>query len=296
MSKHIQPTVSMFDGAILRQAILDSFKKLNPGKLIRNPVIFVTEVVALLVTILFVRDLVTGASAFFTGQIAAWLWFTVIFANFAEAVAEGRGRAQADTLRQARTQTVAKRLYDQERKELHAMVSALDLEIGDLVLVEAGDLIPGDGEVVEGIASVNEAAITGESAPVIRESGGDRSAVTGWHDRHLRLARREDHGGIRFLVPGSDDRPRGRGRAAEDAERDCPQCSAGRHDHRVPDCRRDARRVRALLRSGCSGSRSGGSACHPDPDNDRRPALGHRHCRHGSPHPLQCARHVGPCR
>jgi potassium-transporting ATPase ATP-binding subunit len=179
MSKHIQTTVSMFDGAILRQAILDSVKKLNPGKLIRNPVIFVTEVVALLVTILFVRDLMTGASAFFTGQIAAWLWFTVIFANFAEAVAEGRGRAQADTLRQARTQTVAKRLYDQERKELHAMVPAGDLEVGDLVLVEAGDLIPGDGEVVEGIASVNEAAITGESAPVIRESGGDRSAVTG---------------------------------------------------------------------------------------------------------------------
>src|SRR6478609_504375 len=179
MSKHIQPTISMFDGAILRQAVLDALKKLNPGDLIRNPVIFVTEVVALLVTVLSVRDLASGASAFFTGQIAAWLWFTVIFANFAEAVAEGRGRAQADTLRQARTQTVAKRLYDPERKGLHANVSALDLDIGDLVLIEAGDLIPGDGEVVEGIASVNEAAITGESAPVIRESGGDRSAVTG---------------------------------------------------------------------------------------------------------------------
>jgi potassium-transporting ATPase ATP-binding subunit len=179
MSKHIQPTVALLDGAILRQAVLDSLRKLNPGDLIRNPVIFVTEVVALLVTILFVRDLATGASAFFTGQIAAWLWFTVIFANFAEAVAEGRGRAQADTLRQARTQTVAKRLYDPERRELHASIAALDLEVGDLVLVEAGDLIPGDGEVVEGIASVNEAAITGESAPVIRESGGDRSAVTG---------------------------------------------------------------------------------------------------------------------
>ncbi|MGO4386794.1 potassium-transporting ATPase subunit KdpB [Microvirga sp. 2YAF29] len=179
MSKHIQPTVSMFDGLILRQAVIDSLKKLNPGELIRNPVIFVTEVVALLVTVLFIRDLVTGASAFFAGQIAAWLWFTVIFANFAEAVAEGRGRAQANTLRQARTQTIAKRLYDLDRKELHANVSALDLEVGDLVLVEAGDLIPGDGEIVEGIASVNEAAITGESAPVIRESGGDRSAVTG---------------------------------------------------------------------------------------------------------------------
>lgn len=179
MSKHVQPTVSMFDGAILRQAVLDALRKLNPGDLIRNPVIFVTEVVALLVSVLFVRDLATGGSAFFTGQIAAWLWFTVIFANFAEAVAEGRGRAQANTLRQARTQTVAKRLYDPERKELHQTVSALDLEVGDLVLVEVGDLIPGDGEVVEGIASVNEAAITGESAPVIRESGGDRSAVTG---------------------------------------------------------------------------------------------------------------------
>ncbi|MBA1158368.1 potassium-transporting ATPase subunit KdpB [Microvirga sp. Marseille-Q2068] len=179
MSKHIQATISMFDGTILRQSVLDSFRKLNPAVLVRNPVIFVTEVVALLVTILFIRDLATGASAFFTGQIAAWLWFTVIFANFAEAVAEGRGRAQADTLRQARTQTVAKRLYDPERRELHANVSALELDIGDLVLVEAGDLIPGDGEVVEGIASVNEAAITGESAPVIRESGGDRSAVTG---------------------------------------------------------------------------------------------------------------------
>lgn len=179
MSKHIQPTISMFDGAILRQAILNSVKKLNPGDLIRNPVIFVTEVVALLVTVLFIRDLVTAASAFFTGQIAAWLWFTVIFANFAESVAEGRGRAQADTLRQARTQTIAKRLYDPERKELHTHVPALDLKVGDYVLAEAGDLIPGDGEVVEGIASVNEAAITGESAPVIRESGGDRSAVTG---------------------------------------------------------------------------------------------------------------------
>lgn len=175
----MQTTVSMFDGAILRQATLDSIKKLNPGDLIRNPVIFVTEVVAILVTILFVRDIAANVHAFFTGQIAAWLWFTVIFANFAEAVAEGRGRAQADTLRQARTQTIAKRLYDPKRKDLHANIAALDLEVGDLVLVEAGDLIPGDGDVVDGIASVNEAAVTGESAPVIRESGGDRSAVTG---------------------------------------------------------------------------------------------------------------------
>ncbi|MBF9235157.1 potassium-transporting ATPase subunit KdpB [Microvirga alba] len=169
----------MFDASILRQAVVDAFKKLNPAALARNPVIFVTEVVALLVTVLFVRDLWTGASAFFTGQIAVWLWFTVLFANFAEAVAEGRGRAQANTLRQARTDTIAKKLYDQDRKELFQKVSAVELQVGDLVLVEAGDLIPGDGRIVEGIASVNEAAITGESAPVIRESGGDRSAVTG---------------------------------------------------------------------------------------------------------------------
>jgi potassium-transporting ATPase ATP-binding subunit len=179
MTKYIQPTISMFDGAILRQAIFDSLRKLNPRDLVGNPVIFVTEVVAVLVTLLLVRDLATGASAFFAGQIAAWLWFTVIFANFAEAVAEGRGRAHADALRQARTDTMAKRLYDPERRDLFSKVMASDLEIGDLVLVEAGDLIPGDGEIFEGIASVNEAAITGESAPVIRESGGDRSAVTG---------------------------------------------------------------------------------------------------------------------
>ncbi|MGO4706186.1 potassium-transporting ATPase subunit KdpB [Microvirga sp. 2MCAF38] len=179
MSKHAQLNVSMFDGPILRQAVIDSVKKLDPRQLIRNPVIFVTEVVALLVTILYLRDLFFGHSTFFTGQIAAWLWFTVIFANFAEAVAEGRGRAQANTLRQARTDTVAKKLHDRNRRELFQRVSAVDLQVGDLVLVEAGDLIPGDGEVIDGIASVNEAAITGESAPVIRESGGDRSAVTG---------------------------------------------------------------------------------------------------------------------
>ncbi len=154
-------------------------RKLDPRQLARNPVIFVTEVVSLVVTILFLRDLVTGsAAAFFTGQIAAWLWFTVLFANFAEAVAEGRGKAQADTLRRMRSDTMAKRLVDPHTRQYQS-VNALDLRVGDVVLVEAGDLIPSDGEVIEGIASINESAITGESAPVIRESGGDRSAVTG---------------------------------------------------------------------------------------------------------------------
>jgi K+-transporting ATPase ATPase B chain len=164
---------------LIVRAVRDAFVKLNPAILMRNPVIFVTEVVAALVTVLFVRDFLAGNPLAFTGQIMAWLWFTVLFANFAEAIAEGRGRAQADTLRKARTDTVARRMRDPKDRMRLEKVSALDLKVGDLVFVQAGELIPGDGEIVEGIASVNEAAITGESAPVIRESGGDRSAVTG---------------------------------------------------------------------------------------------------------------------
>jgi potassium-transporting ATPase ATP-binding subunit len=171
--------LSLFDPAIVRRAIRDSVIKLHPRTLMRNPVMFVVEVVAAVTTILFIRDLLaaTGSPAF-VGQIAAWLWFTVLFANFAEAVAEGRGKAQADTLRRTKTQTMAKRLRKAQGTD-YDLVPATDLQRGDLVLVEAGDFIPGDGDVVEGIASVDESAITGESAPVIRESGGDRSAVTG---------------------------------------------------------------------------------------------------------------------
>jgi K+-transporting ATPase ATPase B chain len=174
----------LFDGSILKRAAFDAVKKLDPRRLANNPVIFVTEVVSAVVTVFFARDAIahTGAAPF-TGQIAAWLWFTVLFANFAEAVAEGRGKAQADALRRTRSETHAKRLIDptgkSRLKEMVVAVSALDLKIGDIVLVEAGDVVPGDGEVIEGVASVNESAITGESAPVIREAGGDRSAVTG---------------------------------------------------------------------------------------------------------------------
>jgi K+-transporting ATPase ATPase B chain len=147
--------------------------------MVRNPVMFTVEVVATLTTVLFVRDIVNGAGNLgFALQINLWLWFTVLFANFAEAVAEGRGKAQAATLRKAKTETVAKRLASASDTRW-TEVPAPQLRKGDIVLVEAGDLIPSDGEVIEGVASVNEAAITGESAPVIRESGGDRSAVTG---------------------------------------------------------------------------------------------------------------------
>ena len=171
----------LFDGKIIATAAIDALRKLDPRALAKNPVIFVTEAVSLMVTVFFIRDLVTNnGSAMFSGQIAAWLWFTVLFANFAEAVAEGRGKAQADALRRTRSDTHAKRYIDP--KNLNGLVegvNALDLRLGDIVLVEAGEIIPGDGDIVEGVASVNESAITGESAPVIREAGGDRSAVTG---------------------------------------------------------------------------------------------------------------------
>ncbi|VIO78691.1 potassium-transporting ATPase subunit KdpB [Bradyrhizobium ivorense] len=169
---------TMLDPKILVPAIASAFVKLDPRLMAKNPVMFVVEVVAALTTVIFVRDLVTGgANLGFTFQIIIWLWFTVLFANFAEAVAEGRGKAQAESLKKTRTETQAKLLTGTDRT--YRMVPGTSLKVGDVVLVEAGDNIPSDGEVIEGVASVNEAAITGESAPVIRESGGDRSAVTG---------------------------------------------------------------------------------------------------------------------
>ncbi|HVB18054.1 MAG TPA: potassium-transporting ATPase subunit KdpB, partial [Stellaceae bacterium] len=169
---------SLFDPAILGPAVGDALRKLDPRTLWRNPVMFAVEVVSAATTILFVRDLLTGGDAWFSGQISLWLWFTVLFANFAEAVAEGRGKAQAASLRRTQSQAVAKRVEPVEGTGWHE-VPATQLKVDDVVIVEAGDLIPSDGEVIEGIASVDESAITGESAPVIRESGGDRSAVTG---------------------------------------------------------------------------------------------------------------------
>jgi K+-transporting ATPase ATPase B chain len=174
-------TRGLFDPEIIATAAVDALRKLDPRALAKNPVIFVTEMVSVVVTAFFIRDLVgNGDSPLFSGQIAFWLWFTVLFANFAEAVAEGRGKAQAETLRKSRGDTRAKRYVDAENLgEIYQTINAVDLRVGDIVLVEAGDVIPGDGEIIEGLASVNESAITGESAPVIREAGGDRSAVTG---------------------------------------------------------------------------------------------------------------------
>ncbi len=170
-------TRSLFEGELVQQAVIDSFVKLDPRTLIRNPIMFVVETVAALTSVILVRDIAIGAGHIgFTAQIVGWLWFTVLFANFAEAIAEGRGKAQADALRRTRSDATAKRLLDRGDYEV---VAAAELKVGDVTLVETGDLIPSDGEVIEGVASVDESAITGESAPVIRESGGDRSAVTG---------------------------------------------------------------------------------------------------------------------
>src|SRR5664279_4084111 len=164
---------AIWDVKIIRRAVVDSIVKLDPRHMMGNPVMFVVEVGSVITTVLLFR----GGPAFkFNLQITLWLWFTVLFANFAEAMAEGRGKAQADTLRKARSETVANRFLASGKTE---QVPSSNLRAGDMVLVSAGEMVPSDGEIIEGVASVDESAITGESAPVIREAGGDRSAVTG---------------------------------------------------------------------------------------------------------------------
>ena len=172
---------SLFDPSILGQAVIDSFRKLTPQRQVRNPVMFVVYVGSMLTTLLWFQALMGKgeAPAWFIFWVSVWLWFTVLFANFAEAMAEGRGKAQAASLRKARRDLQAKRLRQPRRSADVEIVPASRLRKGDAFLVEAGEYIPADGTVVEGVASVNEAAITGESAPVIREAGGDRSSVTG---------------------------------------------------------------------------------------------------------------------
>jgi potassium-transporting ATPase ATP-binding subunit len=177
LPKKLVHSRALFDGEILRRASKASFAKLNPITLLKNPVMFVVEAGAAMTTVLLIRDLFAGgANLGFQIQIVVWLWFTVLFANFAEAMAEARGKAQADALRKTKTDVIAKRLNSRGQVE---NVPGSALRVGDIVLCDAQDLIPGDGEVIEGVATVDESVITGESAPVIRESGGDRSAVTG---------------------------------------------------------------------------------------------------------------------
>ena len=175
MSRHTPAAISIFSRAIIGPAVLDAFRKLDPRQLIRNPVMFTTGIVAMLLTVLLVSGYGSGTLGFQI-QLVFWLWLTVLFGNFAEALAEGRGKAQAASLRDTKAQLMAKRLLGVG--DTYEKVAAELLRAGEMVVVETGDLIPADGEVVEGVASVNEAAITGESAPVIREAGGDRSAVT----------------------------------------------------------------------------------------------------------------------
>src|ERR1700694_2420266 len=167
----------LFDPEIVRRALAGSFAKLNPVTLVKNPVMFVVEVGAAMTTVFLIRDIFTGAGGIgFSLQLSLWLWFTVLFANFAEAIAEARGKAQADTLRKTKKDTPARRL----RNGTEEIVSSHELRKGDVVLVSENEIMPGDGEVIEGVAYVNEAAITGESAAVLKEPGTDiRSGVTG---------------------------------------------------------------------------------------------------------------------
>jgi len=177
----ITKETTIFEPELLRQASLDSFKKLNPLSIWRNPVMFLVEIGSIITTLGFLSGLFfkTGEPSWFTGAVSLWLWMTVIFSTFAESLAEGRGKARAESLRKTRTEVMAKKLVNPESKEKYELISSANLRKGDCVLVETGEIIPSDGEVVEGAALVNESSVTGESAPVVRESGGDRSAVTG---------------------------------------------------------------------------------------------------------------------
>lgn len=175
MNKSDKQNSKLFTKKIFIEALKDSFIKLNPVSLIKNPVIFIVGIGAVLTTLIVLGEIFSQSYSFFNLQITVWLWFTVLFANFSEAIAEGRGKAQAESLRKSRTQTKARRLVNKKEE----IIMATELKKGDTVVCESGDIIPADGEVIEGIASVDESAITGESAPVIRESGGDRNAVTG---------------------------------------------------------------------------------------------------------------------
>ncbi len=289
----------LFDPAIVRGAIVESFRKLNPRVQVRNPVMFVVLIGSILTTFLFIQALLGQgeAPAWFIFAVSLWLWFTVLFANFAEAMAEGRGKAQAESLRKARRDITGRKLleepgrtFDPARAKIVETTSAA-LRKGDLVLVSAGEFIPSDAEIVVGIASVDESAITGESAPVIREAGGDRSAVTGG-TRVLSdwiVVRITSDPGETFL-----DRMiamvEGAKRQKTPNEIALNILLAETHDHLPPRHRHAAavlhlRRERGRAGNAGDGHRPGRAPRLPDPDDDRRPPLGDRDRRHGPDDP-----------
>ncbi len=282
---------SLWDTKIVTRAAWDSFVKLDPRTLMKNPVMFVVEIGAALLTYTLVRDVVRHQPGFAFGlQITLWLWFTVVFANFAEAMAEGRGKAQADTLRKSRTETLARRVKADGTIE---EISGSKLRSGDVVMVTAGEFIPGDGEVIEGVASVDESAITGESAPVIRESGGDRSAVTGG-TRVL-----SDEIKVRITSnPGETFLDR-MIKMVEGASR---QKTPNEIALNILLCGLTIIFLLAVAALQPMAIYSGAPqspfvsvvlAGLPDPDDDWRAALGHRHCGHGPRHSAQRHGHVG---
>ncbi len=292
--KNERQAISLFQRDIVRRALIDSFKKLDPRVQIRNPVMFVVEIGSVITTVTWLIQVFGGKPlgggsepAWYTFTISFWLWLTVVFANMAEAFAEGRGRAQADTLRAMRKETVAKMRDGSTR-------AASELTRGDIVVVPAGELIPGDGTVIEGIATVDESAITGESAPVIRESGGDRSAVTGGTrvtSDEIVVEITQEPGPV---VPGSHDRARRGRRAAQDAERDRAEHPARGADADLHDRGRDAAPVRPVRGHVDLRDDADRAARRADPHHDRRAAERDRDRRHGPPRAPQRARAVRP--
>ncbi len=290
----------LFDPPIVRRAVVDALRKLGPRHQMRNPVMFIVEIGSMLTTILLIQALLGNgeAPAGFILAIAVWLWFTVLFANFAEAMAEGRGKAQADALRKSRHDVNAKKLHrTKARCRIHRSFGRRILRKDDVVLIEAGDFVPGDGEVIEGVASVDESAITGESAPVIRESGGDRSAVTGG-TRVLSdwlVVRITANPGEAFLdrmiamVEGAK-RQKTPNEIALDillAALTIIFCWS-----RPPCYPIRSTRSTAPARAADHGHSVGRIVGLSDPDDHRRATVRHRYCRDGSDDPGECDRHV----
>jgi len=286
---------------VLRPALGAAFVKLDPRVQWRNPVMFVVYVGSLFTTVLWLQALIGHgeAPAWFIGATALWLWFTVLFANFAEALAEGRSKAQAATLRAARQTVMAKKLREPRHDATVETVPGDSLRRGDVVLVAAGDMIPGDGEVIEGVASVNESAITGESAPVIREAGGDFFGRHRWHHGTVGLDRGAHHREPGRDLPRPHDRLGRRRAAPEDAERDRAHHPADRAHADLPARHRHAAAVLAVRGDCCwrgsagDADGAGGAAGVSDPDHHRRAAVGDRHRRHEPHAGRQRHRHLG---